>query len=94
MFETAKQARLLPSDISKLLKVHRVTVSLWYAGKKKPHHLLLTRVNKLLDAIGRAFEAGDLPVPLDTPRRQRGLYIQEVVVRHLRAAQEASAPSK
>lgn len=87
MFETAKKVKLLPSDLARLLKVNRVTVSLWYNGHANPHRLLTEKVTKLLDAVRRGAQAGDLPVPaeLERDRAKRRSYIQDVIVKHLKA---------
>lgn len=85
MFEIAKEARLQPHDLAKLLKVSRITVSMWFNGHSKPHRLLADRVEKLLDAIRQAVEAGELPVPHDVSRRERGHYIQKAVGKRLGA---------
>lgn len=90
MFEVAKEARLQPHDMAKLLKVSRITVSMWFNGHSKPHRLLGDRVDKLLDAIRAAVEAGELPVPHDVSRRERGHYIQKVLGKHLDGEAEAT----
>lgn len=90
MFETVKQANLLPSDLAKLLKVNRCTVSNWFNGKNHPHPMIKVKLNKLLDAVHRAVDAGDLPVPHDVKRRERAHYISERIVKHLRSQQEAA----
>ena len=74
MFTTARDdAKLLPSDLAKLLGVNRCTVSNWFGGSHSPHFLLKPKVDKLLDAIALAVKAGDLPVPYGIKRRERGL---------------------
>lgn len=83
MFEITKEARLRPHEIAKLLKVSRVTVSMWVNGHSKPHRMLGDRVDKLLDAIRHAVEAGELPVPHDISRRERGHYIQKTLAKRL-----------
>lgn len=83
MFEIAKEARLQPHDLAKLLKISRITVSMWLNGHSRPHRLLTERVEKLLDAIRAAVDAGELPVPHDVSRRERGHYIQKVLEKHL-----------
>lgn len=83
MFTVAKEARLQPHDMAKLLKVSRITVSMWFNGHSKPHKLLNDRVSKLLDAIREAVDVGELPVPHDVSRRERGHYIQKVLGRRL-----------
>jgi hypothetical protein len=76
MFDPVRQAELLPSDVSKLLGVNRITVSMWLRNHCKPHRLLGDRVEKLVDAVRRALDSGALPVPRDVSRRERGLYIR------------------
>jgi DNA-binding XRE family transcriptional regulator len=85
MFEIAKEARLQPHDLAKLLEVSRITVSMWFNGHSKPHRLLADRVEKLLDAIRQSVDAGELPVPHDVSRRERGHYIQKTVGKRLDA---------
>lgn len=82
-FEVAKQARLRPSDIAKLLRISRITVSLWFNGHTQPHHFHSARVQRLLDAIQSAMDAGDLPVPLGVSRKDRALVIERAVKKHL-----------
>ncbi len=82
MFEIAKDARLMPHDLAKILKINRITVSMWFNGHSKPHRFLQDRVEKLLDVIRLAVEAGDLPVPHDVTRRERAHYIQKVLSKH------------
>lgn len=79
MFEPVKQAELQPHDIAKLLKLNRITVSLWLNDHALPHKLHRERVQKLVDAISEAVEAGAFPVPIDVPRRERGLYIRKAL---------------
>lgn len=79
MFAIAKDARLQPADLAKLLKVNRVTVSMWFNGHTAPHRLLDDRVQQLLERIRQALETGDLPVPYDITRRERGHYIHKIL---------------
>lgn len=90
-FDPAIQARLGPSDLSKLLGVSRVTCSSWLNGHAQPHNLLTDRVAALLDNITQALEAGDLPVPYKIPRRERGLYIETVLAKAHRVDADAEA---
>jgi len=84
MFDVAKGAAgLTPADVAKLLKVSRVTVSLWFNGHSQPHALHANKVQKLLDAIGVAVDAGDLPIPRDASRRDRGDLVRKAVEKHL-----------
>ena len=83
-FRILKKAGLKPADFSKLIKVHRVTVSLWVNGHNNPPSLLGNRVTKMLDAVKRAVDAGALPLSFDVPRRERALHIQRAVSKHLK----------
>lgn len=84
MFKVLKKAGLKPADFAKLIKVHRVTVSLWVNGHNNPHALLSSRVSKMLDAVKAALDAGDLPLSFDVVRRERALHIQRAVLKHLK----------
>lgn len=83
MFEVAKEAKLTPNDVAKLMRVSRVTASLWFNRHNQPHHLIRARVERLLGAVKAGLEAGDFPVPYGTPRRERYLYIQKTIQKHL-----------
>lgn len=75
-FTILEVARLGPTDLAKMLKINRVTVSQWVHGHSRPHTLLEDRVRTTLDAIRQAVSVGKLPVPYDVPPRSRWLYIQ------------------
>lgn len=79
MFEPVLAAGLQPNDIAKLLKLNRITTSMWLNGHTEPHRLHRERVQKLVDAIDAAVQSGALPVPLDVGRRERGLYIRNAL---------------
>lgn len=85
MFDIAKEAKLRPSDVARLLDLNRVTVSLWFNGHHRPHKLLISKVEKLLDGIKLAYEAGDLPVSSDLEGAERHTAIQRTLVKHLSA---------
>jgi hypothetical protein len=79
MFEIVHTARLLPHEVARLLKVNRITVSLWLNGHRKPHRLLADTVNDLLDRIAAAVESGDLPINADVKRKDRTAIIDSVL---------------
>lgn len=81
-FGPVYDAKLGPADLAKLLKISRVTASLWLNGHSRPHQLLHDRVVDLLDAVDKATQAGDLPVPHRISRRERGLYITNTIAKH------------
>lgn len=76
------EAGLGSTDISRVLSISRVTVSLWLNGHTNPHRLIAQRVGELLDTVKLAVEAGDLPVPHRIGRRERAYYIKTVIDRH------------
>jgi hypothetical protein len=76
MFRYVKAAELKPCDIARLLGVSRVTASLWLHGRNHPHHLLISRVSRLLDSVRLCVDSGAFPVPRTISRRERGLYIR------------------
>lgn len=84
MFQDAKKAGLLPSDIAKLMRVSRVTASLWFNGHQKPHHLLMPRIEAVLAAIDQAVAKDELPVPYEITQRERGLYIRTTLNKYLK----------
>lgn len=87
MFKFVKsKAGLTPTDFSRLLGISRVTASLWFNDRAKPHHLLANKLKKLLDAIRAAVEAGDLPSPEGLTREERSAHITKVMSRHLKRA--------
>lgn len=77
-----KAAHIGPTDIARQLKVNRVTVSLWLNGHTVPSSLVKDRLQVFLDAVKAAYEAGDLPVPFDVSRRERGLYLTNLLSRY------------
>lgn len=82
-FDIVRKAGLRPVDLHRLLKITRVTASLWLNGHVQPHALLRNRVNTLLDAVAKAYEAGDLPVPVNIKRADRAKYVNSCIARQL-----------
>ena len=74
-FACVREAALRPADLARVLRLNRVTVSMWLNGHTNPHRLLQVRVNKVLDAVKLAVKAGSLPVPHDISRRERAHYV-------------------
>lgn len=81
-FAILKDARIGPTDVARQLKVNRVTISLWLNGHTEPSSLVRERLQEFLDTVGRAYDAGDLPVPFDVSRRERGLYLTNLLSRY------------
>ena len=83
MFQTVRDAGLMPHEVARIIKVSRVTASMWLNGHTKPHRLLADKVAKFLDAVSSAVDAGDLPVPPDLKRKERAEYLTKTLVKHL-----------
>ena len=66
-FSIVRKAGLTATDLSRLLNVHRCTVSLWLNGHKKPHFLHAARVRDTLTDLQKSVTAGKLPAP-ELPR--------------------------
>lgn len=90
MIDTFKKAGLKPSNVSKLLNVSRVAVSLWFNEHSAPHHLIARRVERLTTAVQSALKAGDLPLSEDVPRQNRHAEIAKVIHRHVEKLQLGS----
>lgn len=71
MFDVLNRAGVTPSIVARLLKVSRVTASLWINGHSKPHRLIERRVSRLLVAVKAAYDAKELPLSADVPIRDR-----------------------
>jgi hypothetical protein len=80
-FKPAHDAKLGPTDLARLLDVSRVAASGWLNGHTDPHNLLTQRVSRLLDKIGRAVSAGELPAPSSVRRAERAMYIRKVLAK-------------
>jgi molybdenum cofactor biosynthesis enzyme MoaA len=78
-FTPIRDAKLGPEDLRKLCGVSRVACSMWLNNHTQPHHLLTDRVQKVVDGVKAALDAGLLPVPFSVVRRERGFYIQQAV---------------
>jgi hypothetical protein len=91
LFMPFVQAKLKVTEIAKLLKVSRVTVSLWMNGHCEPHNLLIAKVRKLLDAVSKALQCGDLPAPRSVKQPDRLGYITKVIAKQLAAMKGAGA---
>lgn len=78
-FTDVRLAHLGPTDLSRLVGTTRVACSSWMNGHGRPHHLHADRVQKVLDAIGAARNAGLLPVPAHVLRADREAYIKSAI---------------
>jgi hypothetical protein len=82
--QSLKTAGFRVTEVSQLMKVSRPTASNWYRGAHTPHTLVEGKLNKLVDAVRRATEAGELPIPPTVIGKvARWAYINEVIARYL-----------
>lgn len=81
-FHILKQAGIGPTDISRMVGVSRVTASGWLNNKFSPSRLLEDRLQKFIDVVKLALEAGELPVPQAVGRNGRAQYLQDVIDTH------------
>lgn len=79
--EMFKRAKLGPSDVSRLLHVSRVAVSLWFNGHSNPHHLIEARVGRLHDCVAACVAKKKLPVSADVSRSDRYGVVEAIVLR-------------
>jgi predicted transcriptional regulator len=82
-------AKLKAIEISKLLGVSKQAVSSWYAGTRQPHPQVMHRLQRLLDAVSAAVDAGELPVPTVVEHSERWGYVNRTIVKHLTALHQA-----
>lgn len=78
-----KEAGLGPTDISRFTGVSRVTASSWMNFRTSPSSLVAEKLQKLIDATERALDAGDLPLPYEVSRRERGQIVQSILNSHV-----------
>ena len=79
LVETLKDAELGPTEVARLLNISRVTVSLWMNEHNRPHSLISSRVQLLLDVLRQARQEGLLPMPNDLSRRERRDALEAIV---------------
>lgn len=70
--------------IARILQVSRTTASNWLTGKRQPHILLSTQVDKFMRAVHAAVASGDLPPPPDLPADERSAKVVAVIRHRLR----------
>lgn len=88
--ELLKTAGLRVTEVAQLVKVSRPTASNWFRGAHGPHSLVTAELNKLVDAVRQAMEAGELPIPPTVIGKDvRWQYINDVLVKYLAAKQTA-----
>lgn len=83
-FTWLHDAGVRPRHIAALLKLNRGTVSGWINGRAQPHHFLVARVTRIMDALKAASDAGLLPPPKKLKGEEKTKYIKNVVVDNLK----------
>lgn len=81
-----RDADLRPRDLAQLVKVNRVTASHWLGGHTKPCRLLWPKLHRVIGAVQRARDAGDLPLPAFTPRADRAERLAAALLPHIERA--------
>ena len=76
---TLKETELGPTEVARLLKISRVTVSLWANGHNRPHSLIATRVQTLLDVLRQALQDDQLPLDANLSRKERRESLETIV---------------
>ncbi len=84
MFEVLKTAGVSVTDFAKIAGVSRVSVSHWVNGKMNPHKLHASKIQLLLDAMQKAVDTEELPIPVGMDRvaalkRTRAAILKHVV---------------
>ncbi len=82
-FQILKVAEVGQADIARWLGVSKVAVCHWVKGTSNVDPLRVAKVEKLLAAVARAVEAGDMPVP-KIPRGDRAERLTSALVKHLK----------
>lgn len=78
-FTPVRRAGIKPADLARLVGVGRVTCSYWINGHQQPHYLHRDKVQGIVDAIARATQCGQFPVPMNVMRRERAHYIRQAL---------------
>lgn len=96
-FSVIQRAGLSASELALLIRykdtnnefrpMTRAAVYRWVVGQAEPSVKIFARVNKVLQLIQKAVDAGDLPLKLGTPRAQRKSLIAQAVGKHLHSAE-------
>jgi transcriptional regulator with XRE-family HTH domain len=67
-------------EVAELLDMHRVTISAWKNGRKRPHFLHRARIEDFLRAVLRAVKNQDLPLSTDLSSAERKVKLRKVLV--------------
>lgn len=69
--QTFVKAGMSATEVGKLLKVSRNSVSFWMKDQREPHPLIRERIDAMLKSAAAAIDKGELPLPAALPREER-----------------------
>lgn len=77
------RGRITPTDFHRLTGVSRVTCSQWFSDRKQPHPLHRDRIEKIVTALCKAIDVGELPISGKLPPAERAIRIKEIAKRFI-----------
>lgn len=80
-FSIVIKAGLTKTDFARLMRTSRTTVHNWFGGGGV-HTLIVAKVRRTLRLLNDAVDAGDLPLPHDTPKKERAAKVVAVLKKH------------
>ena len=84
-FSIVTKAGITKSEFARIMKTSRTTVHSWMAGGGV-HAMIRARLVRMLTIVNDAVVAGDLPVPKDTPQKERAKAIASALKKHSTAS--------
>lgn len=75
------KADITKSEFAKIMRTSRTTVHSWMAGGGV-HSMISSKLRRTLALIAKAVDEGDLPLPKDTPRKERAPAIAGILKKH------------
>lgn len=81
--DVLKASGLSQVELAKIFGVSRVTINSWIAGRFRPHALHRDWIERRMAAIGKALDAGELPLSAGVDRHQRVPLAQAIVESHI-----------
>jgi len=75
------KAGITKSEFARIMRTSRTTVHSWMSGGGV-HAMIVGRLRRMMTIIGKAVEAGDLPLAKDMPRKDRAHAIAAALKKH------------